>query len=196
VIRRSPTGVQFMRFLNEGTGITGRELGPTGLLTFMMNGVELQFTISEKARREYRNLRPVQWAGPEAIWVKYGNPISGAWQTVSRSLGTGSDDPMPESVATRPDMIAYYDSPGPNLTGHLSLRPSRIHAVQNFTGWVVGEAVTGGGMQRLCEVAAWHSVICLGDSNWNDHQQPAIYSRIYPSGSGTGWTNASEPPSI
>jgi len=190
------SGVRFSRFLAKGSGLTGKQLGPLSLALHEVNAVELQFAVDSAAHRNYRNLRPVQWSGPEAIWVKYGDPFAQTWQVISKGPGTGSDNPKPEFIAVRPDAIAYYDSPGPFLLGHLSKRPSRIHVVQNFTGWIVGERRAGGGTERLCPVAAWYSVISLADYNWSDRTASPDYQRISPSGSGTGWRSTANPPAI
>ncbi|NJN36219.1 MAG: hypothetical protein HC794_03125 [Nitrospiraceae bacterium] len=200
MLQRSPTGVQFAQFLNEGTGMVGRQLGHVDVGTFMMNGVEFQFSVTEKAQHEYRQLRPRQWAGPEAVWVKYGNPLTARWEQVSRNNGRGRDDPEQESIVTRADRVAYFDSPGPNLTGHAAHRPpsSRIYVAQNFTGWIEGEPSRGGPAERLCDVVAWHSIVSLANMNWNNNSQDAgtaNYQRIHPNVTRLGWTDVATPPS-
>jgi hypothetical protein len=164
----SGTGIRFTHFQNTGRGITGLNLGETSQLTYIMNGVELQFKIESSAVAQYRNLRPVQYAGPEVIYGKRGSPLTSPWQTIHRSQSTGWDNPVPENVVSRGNIIAYYDSPGINVATYVGTPTSRLHVVQNFTGWVVGEPISGGGVRQLCDVAAWYSVVSLVNQNFDN----------------------------
>lgn len=136
----------FEQLLNRGRGLLKRELGPIEGGFWFMNGVELQFYVSDPALFQHYDFHPVQWAGPEVIWVSYGDPATPTWQEHLRSEGAGLDGPEPQNVAIsrKQGIIAYYDSPGPDISKHLDKRPSRIHVVQNFTGWVVGRLRAGG----------------------------------------------------
>jgi hypothetical protein len=181
---------------NTGRGITGLNLGETSQLTYIMNGVELQFKIESSAVAQYRNLRPVQYAGPEVIYGKRGSPLTSPWQTIHRSQSTGWDNPVPENVVSRGNIIAYYDSPGINVATYVGTPTSRLHVVQNFTGWVVGEPISGGGVRQLCDVAAWYSVVSLVNQNFDNPDAPPSWNRFYGNRSGTGWANTSTPPEI
>jgi hypothetical protein len=189
-------GVRFLSFLNQGLGRTQRSLGEVATLTFIQNGVELQFEIDASARTTHRNLRPVQWAGPEVIWVRREHPLTGPWSVFRQSGGTGSDDPLPENVVSSPALISYYDAPGPNMTLFLVHKPVRLYVVQNFTGWIVGESVQGGQLQALCPVAAWHSILNLADGDWNEPGAIPHWMRLSGSRSQLGWGDTSRPPSI
>src|SRR3954465_1041200 len=102
--------VRFVQLLKSGAGRTGRSLGPTATLTYIQNGVELQFEVTPDVLQSYRNLRPRQWAGPGAVYKKQGGPPLGTpWATASRSQGSGADDPLPNNIQTNANLIAYYD---------------------------------------------------------------------------------------
>jgi|GEM_PF-6098283 hypothetical protein len=189
-------GVRFLRFLNTGVGQMQRSLGEVGSLTFIQNGVELQFEINAAVHTTHRNLRPVQWAGPEAVWIRRDNPLDGPWSVFRQGQGTGPDDPLPESILTTPPLIAYYDSPGPNMTHFLTNKPTRVYVVQNFTGWIVGEPVQGGQPEPLCPVVAWHSILNLGDSDWNERGAVPRWFRLHGSRSALGWGDTSRHPTI
>ena len=194
---QTPTAtVEFQHFLNSGTGVTNKQLGDIFAAGYMMNAVELQFMVNAAARRQYRNLTPRQWSGPEVVWVKSGDPLSGSstWRAISQGPGTGADDPQPANVTQQGDTLAYYDSPGINLIGHIQTRPSRIHVVQNFTGWIEGSPVGGGSPTRLCPVAAWYSIVSLVNSNWSDRSAVPHYERLSYNQSGTGWRDTTTPP--
>jgi hypothetical protein len=123
-------------FMSSGTALNGQPLGLHGAGTYMLYGVELRFALNAAPQR-YTNLQPRQWAGPEAVWVKRGNPLQAPWISVSRGAGSGPDDPLPPSITREPTRIAYFDSPGPDLVGHVAARAgrsSRVYTVQNFTG--------------------------------------------------------------
>lgn len=190
----SPVG--FEEFLTTGTALNGQQLGPKRLLAYYMYGVEVRFALNS-ARSQYRNLRPRQYSGPEAVWIKRGQPLAAPWTNLSRSEGTGWDDPEPQSITNQPGRIAYYDSPGPNLGPMVASaegRPSRVHVVQNFTGWVEGIPPGGRRPERLCPVVAWYSKIHLGDQNWDDHSQPPSYVFLGGTGAGQGWRPTDPPP--
>jgi hypothetical protein len=128
--------VSLEAFLTTGKAVTGQELGRKSVAGHFMNGVEVRFALGS-ARSRYRDLRPRQYSGPEAVWIKRGHPLTGPWINLRRSEGTGWDDPESESVTNEPGRIAYYDSPGPNLGPMVASRegrPSRVYVVQNFTG--------------------------------------------------------------
>jgi len=187
-------GVRFLRFLNNGSGRTQRSLGEVSTLTFIQNGVELQFEIDAAVLTTHRNLRPVQWSGTEAIWVRRNHPLDGPWTAMRQSRGAGSDDPLPVNIVTTPNVIAYYDSPGPNMTMFLTPKPVRVYVVQNFTGWIVGEPVRGGQAEALCPVVAWHSILNLGDSDWSEPGAMPHWIRLAGSRSELGWGDTSRPP--
>lgn len=188
--------VTFLRFLNSGSGVTGRTLGPVNAGTVYGNGVEFQFSIPPGARQQYRNIRPTQWSGTETIWVRRGSPLGGQWQIHRQGPGTGLDDPLAPNIVNQNNLIAYYDSPGPDVLTRYLLRnpPSRVYTVQNFTGWIVGEPVTGGGAQRLCPVVAWYGVVDLVNTNWETPGGMPQWQRLGTSHSGQGWAVTNAPP--
>ncbi len=190
--------VQFQQFLNTpGTGRTGRTLGPTATLTFIQNGVELQFSVTSDVVQQYRNLQPRQWSGPEAIYKKQGGPPLGTpWQRVLSGQGTGADDPYPQNILVQPNLVAYYDAPGPQMTGYTGNGVSWLHVIQNFTGWVEGTPATGGAPVRLCEVAAWYSIVSIVDANWQNPAGPPDWQRMTFNKTGTGWTDIGVTPAL
>src|SRR5262249_11290359 len=131
-----------------------------------LTGVELTFRISGNAvANQYKRLRAYQWSGPEAVWLKGG---SGSWNSYRSSPGSGEDSPSPENQKTTTTEVTYYDCPGieTKLFAELDKQGAqRIHLIQNFTGWVIGDSPTSKD-ERLCEVAAWHAVVSLSkDAN-------------------------------
>jgi len=131
--------------------------------------------------------------GSEAVQMN--DPLTSPWRTIVRSPGMGWDNPVPESVVSRDNIIAYYDSPGINILLPDAMNPtSRLHSVQNFTGWVVGEPRSGGGVRQLCDVAAWYSVVSLVNPNFDNPDARPAWNRFYGNRSGTGWANTSTPP--
>lgn len=189
--------VRYHQFLSSGTGLTGRRLGEVGSAMFLMNGVELQFKVDANMSQRSRNLQPQQWSGPEAIWVKTGNPLTSPWTLRAKGPGSGADNPEPQNVLVSSQWVAYYDSPGPSVFSFLNPRVSRVWVVQNFTGWVSGDAVSGGARgERLCEVVGWNSVISLADSNWDTPGSTQNWTRVSGSGSGLGWVDVNHPPAI
>jgi len=189
-------GVRFLRFLNQGTGLTQRALGEVGTFLFIQNGVELQFELEPSVHTTHRNLRPVQWSGTEAIWVRREHPLTGPWTAVSQNQGAGPDDPLPQNILTTPTLIAYHDAPGPRMDRFLTHKPTRVYVVQNFTGWIVGEPLQGGQPQPLCPVVAWHSIISLLDSVWNEPGSIPHWDRVHGNVSALGWGDTSRPPTV
>ncbi len=185
--------VGFKQFLNQGVGIVGRQLGQIGVGTVYGNAVELQFTVQPGVRQLFASMRAVQWEGPSVMWVKQGSPATAAWNRHSSSLGDGEDGPLDENVAWGPDTVAYYDSPGPDILPFLASRPSRIRAVQNFTGWVAGTPLLGGPQTRLCPVVAWYSIVDIVDDAWASNVDIPSWSR-FQSVSALGWANTSVTP--
>lgn len=188
--------IRFKRFLNSGTGRTGKTLGELPVAIYFTNAVELQFSVDPGIGAIYRNLRPRQWSGPESIWIKTGNPLQSQWTLRHRSQGSGADDPERENIVVAPDVVAYYDSPGPSVFSFVSPRVSRVHVVQNFTGWVEADRVREGRSERTCEAVSWHSVISLVDQNWSDTQATQQWVRISGNGSGVGWAPIEPPPAV
>lgn len=178
----------------SGKGLTGGQLGPVDALTFRMNGVELQFDINPAVASRYRNLRPKQWSGTDAIWVKRGSILGGKWNLKRHSRGSGEDSPESVNIVTRNKVIAFYDSPGPNVYHFLKSRPSRVHVIQNFTSWIEGAPISGGPPKRLNEVLAWYSVVSLADENWG--KKTPKWVRFYGNRIGTGWTNTKTHPPV
>jgi hypothetical protein len=187
------SNVNFLRFLNSGTGLTKRPLGMNTLLLYMMNGVELQFEANRSAMNNYRNIQPLQWSGPESIWIKRGDIFTQQWSNISQRQGNGSDNPEPESIAKEGYTIAYADDPGINIGSHG--KNSRVCVVQNFTGWIDGSPKTGGSSKRLSEVVSWHSIISLFNSNWENSKSTPSW-QIFNNQSGLGWRSTGQPDSI
>lgn len=183
--------VQFKQFLNEGVGVLGRPLGEVTGWSVIMNAVELQFTIQPAAHLFFRDLRPIQWGGPEVVWIKQGNPVTANWIRHRSSNGIGADGPDPNNVARAGDVLAYYDNPGPDTAFFRDNRPSRIRSIQNFTGWVAGTPLAGGPEIRLCPVAAWYSIVDIYDEA-PDAPQPR-WSR-WQSTTSLGWADTSAAP--
>jgi hypothetical protein len=191
VVARPSAGVRFRSFRNSGVGRTGRPLGPIDAFTYIQNAVELEFEIDSDIYATYQNLRPMQWAGPEAIWIAYGTPIPPSWQLQSSSNGSGADAPLAESVFTSPEAIAYYDLPGPNVVKFSDPRCSRAWVVQNFTGWIVGDPIAGGPAERLSEVVSWNSKHNLIDTTW-DQASPS-WHRLEGCEADQGWADTGRP---
>lgn len=186
--------VRFSRFLNQGKGVLGRPLAPVAFTGFWVTPVELQFLIEPATYDKYRNLRPVNWSGSDAIWFKTGSPITGLWQRHSASNGIGADGPDPGNASVSRDLIAYYDNPGIHLATLHAIRPtaSWVWLVQNFTGWIEGEPIQGGAPERLCEVAAWWSIVSVANANWPDPKGPEAWDFTSGTDSGTGWADTSK----
>lgn len=185
--------VAFQQLLNQGIGLTGRQLGEIGVSTVYGNAVELQFAVQAAAHQLFPRMRPVQWEGPSVTWVKHGSPVIAAWERHRSSLGEGNDGPPAENVAWAADAVAYYDSPGPDVLAFLQSRPSRIRVVQNFTGWVVGAPLGGGPEVRLCPVAAWYSIVDIIDTAWDSDAAIPSWQR-FQSVSLLGWGDTSATP--
>jgi hypothetical protein len=147
-------------FKNTGIGLTKHELGPISSFGYYLNRTEIKFAFDFNSFPKLRSFRPVQWAGPESEWVKGGNPFTAAnWEKVSYDpQGKGSDVPLPENVFRSTNVVAFYDSPGPNLLALNRLKAglSRYVVKQNVTASVDGDP----GLQRhVCQDIAWHSVV-------------------------------------
>ncbi|WP_375494031.1 hypothetical protein [uncultured Nostoc sp.] len=182
-------------FLNTGIGLTGTQLGSRQVMTYIQNGVELQFEIDLAIFNQFHNFRPLQWAGPEAVWIKQGNPLTEQWQSLRQdSVGDSWDNPLPPFVFKQDNLVAYADTPGISLGPHA--HNSQVHVIQNFTGWVVGEPVNGGNSEKLCQVMAWHSVISLANFNWNSSDAKPSWQLMRDNQSGLGWVDISKPPVI
>jgi hypothetical protein len=183
--------VKFLKFLNKGQGVMGRSLEPVFVLGFWVIPVELQFSIDPATYDQHRNLRPVNWSGTDAIWFKSGNPLSSLWQLHSNSKGIGPDGPDAGNTLIGRDVIAYYDNPGLPLQKIREIRPnaSWVWLVQNFTGWIEGEPIQNGPAERLCDVAAWWSIVSVTNFSWQDPKLPGDWQLTSGTGSGTGWAD-------
>ncbi len=186
-------GVTFVSFSNSGKSVLGFDLGPDDSSIYKTNRVELQFKIDPALRQTYK-LSARQWSGPEAYWIKQGPPLSVPWTAQTSGAGGGSDDPLLDFVKNDGALLAYYDSPGPDVSKYVDKRLSRIYVVQNFTGWVEGKPLRGGGAAvRLCEVVAWFSVVSLVCPNFAETSTPQ-WQRFVGNDTGTGWTSINSPP--
>jgi hypothetical protein len=183
--------VRFLKFLNSGSGLTKCPLGEVGMGTYIQNGVELQFEANSSALKNYRNIRPVQWAGSDSIWIKQKNPLTQTWQESHQSQCSGPDDPLPDFIARQGSIVAYGDSPGPNMVKHF--KNSRVCAVQNFTGWILGEPLKGGSPQKISEVVAWHSIVSLANTNWSEPDKTPSWQRTTDNRSAIGWADTGKP---
>ena len=188
--------VHFHQLLTKSSekGLTGHQLGGFPLLTFFVYGVELQFAVPESVRNGYQNLAAKQWSGTEAIWLKKGPVLGGKWSQVHKSNGNGADDPDSSNVIRGKSIIAYYDSPGASTTRYFDRHPSQIYAVQNFTGWIEGEPISGGTAKHLCKVAAWYSAINIVDGNWGVSGKWPDWQFVSGTRANTGWENTDVPP--
>ena len=79
---------------------------------------------------------------------------------------------------------------------HLGNRTSWLHVIQNFTGWIEGTPVSGGQAERLCEVAAWYSIVSIVDSNWDNPSGPPDWQRMGFNKTDTGWTDVNVTPPL
>jgi hypothetical protein len=197
--------VRFAAFRNSGVGALGKQLGPGASLTFFTQAVELAFDVDANARQKYRNLRPTQWSGTEAVWIKQGVPPIGdaktsPWRLHKSGPGSGLDDPLPENCKDTGTQIIYFDSPGTNLLPFSVMTPrvSRLYVVQNFTGWIIGQRI-GGADERMCPVAGWFAITDLACVNWfvEDKAAASQWARMPQSNqSGEGWADTSHPPAV
>jgi hypothetical protein len=188
-------GASFSLFVNSGQGITGKQLGPIWVApSYLANGVELQFDIPSNVSQKYAEIKPVQWGGPEAIWVKYGHPLEPQWIKHFQSRGCGYDGPEPENVVRNASTLSFYDNPGPNIFSFADRRPSRIKAMQNFTCWVTGRPIGGGAPEKISNVASWYSVVALIDRNWQSDASTPSWQRLAQNTSATGWVDTDKEP--
>jgi hypothetical protein len=184
------------RFFNFGTQLTGKPLGYLNMGIAWVNAVELQFFLNPSEASAYRNIEPKQWAGPDKVSVKYGNPLTSPWQTHSENvLGSGPDDPVPQNQLIRQDVVAFYDSPGPTATMFPKAWPSRIYAVQNFTAWINGTD-SAGWTRPLCGVLAWYSVVHIANEHWAAPNVLPNYLPYAGNQSGTGWFSTQTLPPV
>jgi hypothetical protein len=193
-----PFPVTLDSFLGAGTALNGQALGYQVVGTFHQYGVELRFTLGQGERR-FHDIKPRQYSGPEAKWIRHGPPLnSAAFIPLLRDNGTGWDDPLDMSITRQPGRVAYRDTPGPEIGAPATARggrPSRVHAVQNFTGWVEGIPSGGSTAQRISPVIAWFSIVSLVDENWEHPEQLAHYVQMASTQAGQGW-RPTDPPSI
>ncbi len=196
---RTGTGlvVTNSRFFNSGVHLTGKQLGYLNMGIAWVNAVELQFQLDPNEASAFKNIVPKQWAGPDKVSVKYGNPLTAPWQIHSESVtGSGPDDPDPGNQVLRSDVIAFYDSPGPTAPMFKAPPwPSRIYAVQDFTAWINGTD-TMGFARPLCNVLAWYSIIHLGNEKWMTPSETPSYVPIAGTQSGTGWVSTQTLPPV
>jgi hypothetical protein len=190
-------GANFANFKSSGLGETKRALGPTRLLGFFLNGVELQFAVDPAIRGNYSAFVAKQWAGPEAHWVKRGSPLGSPWLKVTAS-SAGADDPDPGNVVDRISLIAYFDSPGPNPGVSRYAGATRIQVVQNFTGWIEGRSIATGNFEGLTDpAAAWFSVVDIVNGNWDGSADGgAAWDFTAATTTGTGWRDVSSAPAF
>ena len=187
--------VSLEEFLTTGTALNGQRLGFKTVFTYWVNAVELRFALGA-APQQYRDLRPRQYSGTEAVWIKRGHPFETAWINISEGPGTGWDDPLPQSITRQPQRIAYFDSPGPNLGPLVAARagrPSWIYVVQNFTGWIEVVPTAGGSPQRISPVIPWYSIISVLDPNWAEAGAAPQYAEVSQTGAGRGWKPTTAP---
>ena len=138
--------------------------------------------------QRYRNLKPYQWSGPDSIWLQRGDA---SWALYRSTSGGGADPPLDENGETALPTIKYYDNPGFQLGQFQSFDSqgaTRIHVVQNFTGWVVGYPVRGGDAEQLSETVGWHSRVSIAkiDGKWSRD--------LTRSGATTGWFLTTQTP--
>ena len=153
--------VTFQSFVNRGKGITGKSLGPQNLmLGFMLNAIEVQFSLAPDISSRFKDLVVRQWSGPESVWTKKDTPAA-PWTKVSSGPGTGEDDPDENNVVRSGDTMAFFDSPGPNVSKFNGQKIVWAFVSQNFTAWVEGKPVKGGAHERLHPVVGWHSVASI-----------------------------------
>jgi len=180
---------QFFRFRNGGKAFNGEALGARDGAGFWLNAVELTFKVTDSiAVSRYRDIKAYQWAGPEAIWLQIGD---GTWMVHKSSQGSGEDPPLDDNRQTNLPTITYYDNPGIQIGMFQAFDArgaTRIHVVQNFTGWVVGYPTSGGGAQQISDVQPWYSRVSLvkAAGKWSRD--------LGRSGTGTGWVIITQTP--
>ena len=203
-VQRQTTGVPatptepvtLTELATSGTSWTGQPLGFQIAVAYYMNGVELRFAL-HGAEAQFTRIRPRQYGGPEAKWVLHGDPNDvSAFRSLHEGAGPGWDDPLAESVARRPDAVAYRDTPGPEV-GLLTLDPSgppaRVYCVQNFTGWIEGVPTSGGSALRISPAVSWYSIVSLVNVNREAPERPPRYVPIFQNEAGLGWRPTTAP---
>jgi hypothetical protein len=172
----------------------GRPLEPVYAVGFWLRPVELQFSVGPGMFDQYRNLRPVNWSGTDAIWFKSGDPLSSPWHLYRKSGGIGLDGPEQGNAFVGMGLVAYYDNPGLHLSKIHEIGPNVtwVWLAQNFTGWVEGQPIRGGPAERLCDVVAWWSIVSVANSNWQGPVQSEDWNFTTGTDAGTGWTNTSK----
>ncbi|MGF6414018.1 hypothetical protein OKW37_005753 [Paraburkholderia sp. MM5482-R2] len=184
-------------FLNQGSGLTGKPLGPTPSAAGFLYGIEIQFRFDSTSFPTIGVFRPAQWAGPQAVWVKTGNPITSTWaNALNDPAGSGPDDPLPQAIFRGPGVVAFYDSPGPILTSLGKPGFSRYVAMANFTASVKGDPSAGGQAQRVCQDIAWHYIVSLGNENWTSPTATPRWTFIAGTEAGVGWVDINNPPAV
>lgn len=160
-------GATFSQLAYSGVGMTKRTLGPSNVLGFFLNAVELQFAIDPTIRGNFSAFRARQTSGAEVHWVKRGSLLGSPWLKVGSASG-GPDDPDPNNVADLVSTIAYFDSPGPTPGNSRYAGATRIQVVQNFTGWIEGKSAASGNFVSLTDSpASWFSVVDIANGNWD-----------------------------
>jgi hypothetical protein len=181
---------------NTGTGLTGNRLGGISTGVIFANAVEIQFRFDFSSFPGFR-FKPVQWAGPDAVWVKRGDPLSATWDSpVSHPAGTGPDDPLEDVIFRGPNVVAFYDSPGPYVYELGAGNFSRYVVMFDFTASVVGDPMPGGATQRVCQDIAWHSIVSLANLNWNTPDAGPNWNIISGSEADIGWVDITKPPVV
>ena len=155
--------VQFTKFLNTGVGLFRRPLGALDSPPLFFNAVEMQFSFDADAKARFPGMKIIQWAGPEAIFVKEGALLEGPWKTHRSGMGSGDDTPDPDNVLRHATGFAAYDNPGMDIKLALAAkRYTAVFIVQNFTTWIDSK---GGDGERISDTAAWHSMLLIVNGN-------------------------------
>jgi hypothetical protein len=190
--------VTFKSFRNKGSGHLRQALGNVVAATCYTTAMEIAFRIPADIQKKYEDLTARQWAGPDVIWKKTGDPLASSWIIVGRSTSGANhdDDPESESIFSTTDGMGYFDSPGPDVSKYIGQQISRLHVIQLFTGWIQGTPVSGGDPKRLCPVVSWYSRVSIGNYNWQDREAIADWDFFAPSGSGLGWLDLKNPPAV
>ena len=169
----------FKSFNTSGKAHNGMDLGAgVNVGPYWTNSVEMVFALGGTAAG-YTDLRLRQWSGPEAVWMRIGNPDAGMW--IGRDVDEGSgDDSQKEARFIKIDATEarLVDTPGvpfnyifKKLEGESGKigRPTRVYQVANYTTWVEGKPRSGGSPRRITDqVFAWHTIVSLRDEKWSE----------------------------
>ena len=133
---------------------------------FLVNGVELIFTVDSTQAKTLKSFRCRQKVAEQGLWEKKGAK-SATWEK-TMSSGGESDDPDEGLQKFALPIIAFHDAPGfmAVASSHVFSGPAykntNEHALavfmrQNFIAWIDGQGSSSSGWTRVSEEVKWHS---------------------------------------